>query len=190
MTVSTQKLFSGGLDLNVLMNAKHEMERSFFVLEVIRLFGRLTVFPVPTFALVNGSAVAAGCMIAFSHDEIYVYNKATFSCNEIEIGLPIPPGMAAVVKRKLGPKDYRDMSHYGKKFTDQEGLKGGFVDEVFSEDALEKVFQIAKSKSHFGGKRAVLKAIKEEENKLVMDACFNRQLDVGVRGEDGFKARL
>ena len=52
-------------------------------MEIIRLFGRVTALSVPTFALVNGSAVAAGCMIAFSHDEIYVYDKATFYCNEV-----------------------------------------------------------------------------------------------------------
>lgn len=49
------------------------MEKSYFVLEVIRLFGRVTALGVPTFALVNNAAVAAGCMIAFSHDEIYVH---------------------------------------------------------------------------------------------------------------------
>lgn len=61
-------MFSGGLDLNTLMGGLHNMEKSYFVLEVIRLFGRVTSLGVPTFALVNNSAVAAGCMIAFSHD--------------------------------------------------------------------------------------------------------------------------
>lgn len=51
-----------------MMGDRHKMDKSYFVLEVVRLFGRMTVFPAPTFALVNGSAVAAGCMIAFSHD--------------------------------------------------------------------------------------------------------------------------
>jgi enoyl-CoA hydratase/carnithine racemase len=48
---------------------------------LIRLLGRVTALSVPAFALVNGSAVAAGCMLAFSHDEIYVYDKAVFYCN-------------------------------------------------------------------------------------------------------------
>ena len=48
----------------------------------------------------------------------------------------IPPGMAAVIKRKLHPKDYRDMSLYAKRFSAEEGVKGGFVDGIFQENPL------------------------------------------------------
>jgi enoyl-CoA hydratase/carnithine racemase len=65
------KLYSGGLDLKYATNLHHQDQR-FFVLEFINLLGRLSVFPIPTFALVKGGAVAGGCMFAFAHDSIIV----------------------------------------------------------------------------------------------------------------------
>ena len=35
---------------------------------MIRLLGRMAVFPVPTIALVTGHAFAGGCMFALAHD--------------------------------------------------------------------------------------------------------------------------
>ena len=39
------------------------------------------MLPFPTFALVQGAAVAGGCMFSFAHDFIYVADKAMFACN-------------------------------------------------------------------------------------------------------------
>jgi len=50
-------------------------------METITIFGRVSVLPFPTICLVRGGAVAAGCMLAFSHDYVYVGGKAMFSTN-------------------------------------------------------------------------------------------------------------
>lgn len=80
ITVSLSKLFSGGLDLKYSSNLDGEERRS-FILEFIRLIGRITVLPFPTISLVRGGAVAGGCMFAFAHDYVYVGGKAMFSTN-------------------------------------------------------------------------------------------------------------
>jgi enoyl-CoA hydratase/carnithine racemase len=67
VTISTSKLFSGGLDLSFIKAIEPE-DFQFFVLEVARLFGRLLAFNCPTLCLVKGAAYAAGCIFAFSHD--------------------------------------------------------------------------------------------------------------------------
>lgn len=68
-----------------------------FLLEVIRLFGRMTAFPMPTVAILNGHAFAGGCMFALSHDYRIMNSKRGFVCmNEVELGFPLPPGMNAV----------------------------------------------------------------------------------------------
>lgn len=64
-------------------------DRNNFVLEFIRLLGRLLRYPVPTIALVNGHAVAGGCMFMFAHDWRIARaepKKAHCSLPEIEIG--------------------------------------------------------------------------------------------------------
>jgi enoyl-CoA hydratase/carnithine racemase len=74
--------------------------------------------PVPTFVIVKGGAVAGGCMFSFSHDFVYVADKALFMCNEVDIGLPLPPGMFAVIKKKhTNYQSLRDMCLMGRKFT-------------------------------------------------------------------------
>lgn len=82
------------------------------------MFGRLAVINVPTIAVVKGAAIAGGCMLSFAHDYIYVIGKATFACNQVDIGLPLPPGMNAVIKRKHSNyQSFRDMTLFGRKFT-------------------------------------------------------------------------
>lgn len=80
VTVSLSKLFSGGLDLKYTSNLD-PYERKYFIIEFIALIGRISTLPFPTFCLVRGGAVAGGCMLAFSHDYVYVGGKAMFSTN-------------------------------------------------------------------------------------------------------------
>ena len=81
------------------------------------------MFPIPTFTIVKGGAVAGGCMFAFAHDFIFAADSAMFACNEVDNGLPLPPGMMAVIKKKhTNHQSLRDMTLFGKKFTAEEAL--------------------------------------------------------------------
>ena len=112
------RIFSAGLDLKYVSTLEHKENFRYFVLEFIALFGRLAVMNVPTIAAVKGPAIAGGCMFAFGHDFIYVIEKGLFACNEVDIGLPLPPGMNAIIKRKhSNPLSFRDMTLFGKKFS-------------------------------------------------------------------------
>jgi enoyl-CoA hydratase/carnithine racemase len=73
-------MYSGGLDLRYATNLPHPSQK-YFVLEFIALLGRMSVFTIPTIALVKGAAIAGGCMFSFAHDNIYVADKALFACN-------------------------------------------------------------------------------------------------------------
>lgn len=53
---------------------------------------------VPCIAMINGHAFAGGCMFSFSHDYRVMRNDFGQLCmNEVELGLPLPPGMNGVV---------------------------------------------------------------------------------------------
>jgi enoyl-CoA hydratase/carnithine racemase len=73
-------MFSGGLDLKHMSNLEPTDTES-EVLLFIRLLGRISVLPFPTFGLIRGGAVAGGAMLAFAHDYLYVGEKAMFSFN-------------------------------------------------------------------------------------------------------------
>lgn len=132
VTISLHKnLFSAGLDLKYVSGLSHQDEIRFFILEFIALLGRFLSLSIPSIAVVAGAAIAGGCMLSFAHDHIMVIKKGIFACNEVDIGLPLPPGMNEVVKRKhVNYKTYRDMALFGKKFSSEEALKEGMIDSI------------------------------------------------------------
>ncbi len=80
----------------------------------------MAVLGVPTICLVHGAAVAGGTMLAFCHDFIYVAGEASFHCNEMSNGLPLPPGMfAAIAKKHSRGNTLRDMTLFARKFTSE-----------------------------------------------------------------------
>lgn len=114
------RIFSAGLDLKYVSNLKHVQDIRYFILEFIAFFGNIALLNVPTIAVVKGAAIAGGSMVAFAHDLIYVVDTATFACNEVDIGLPLPPGMNAIIKRKHSNQiSFRDMTLFGKKFNEK-----------------------------------------------------------------------
>lgn len=126
-----KKHFSGGLDLKYTSNFKHIQEFKYFVLEFISMLGRFASLNVPTIAVVKGAVIAGGCMTAFAHDIIYVVDHATLACNEVDIGLPLPPGMMETIKRKHSNKQsLRDMVLFGKKFSEREALENKMIDAI------------------------------------------------------------
>ena len=100
ITISLQKLFSAGMDLKYSERFTHPNEFKYLIIQFVHLSGRIAELSIPTIAFVKGSAIAGGCIFSFAHDYIYVQEKALFVCNEVNIGLPIPPGAMAIVKAK------------------------------------------------------------------------------------------
>ena len=102
VTVGEEKFYSTGLDLDWLGGAG-QGEAPRFVNTVIALFARLVALDVPTVAAINGHAFAAGGMLALAHDfRVMRADRGFFCLNEVDIGLPLHPGMVALVKSRAG----------------------------------------------------------------------------------------
>ena len=175
MTVSLdKKLFSGGLDLKVMIQGVEHVEVRHLITEFIALLGRMSIVNVPTIAVVHGAAIAGGCMFSFGHDFIYVVERGIFHCNEVELGMPLPPGMFGTIARKHAtPNGLRDMAVFGRKFSEKDGLKAGFVDEVVKN--LQEVADKASELASFGRNRANFRKLKMEQNKNLIEACIKLQ---------------
>ncbi|CAK66631.1 unnamed protein product (macronuclear) [Paramecium tetraurelia] len=176
-------VFSGGLDLNVTGNM-NIFDRNNFVLEFIRLLGRLLRYPVPTIALVNGHAVAGGCMFMFAHDWRIARaepKKAHCSLPEIEIGMYLPPGMNAVCQCKLTPSVHRDLCLLARRYDlGSEGLQYQMVDGLATEDKIvEASIQKALAVAKYGQDKENFTKIKEEMHRDAIKACFSRQMAPG-----------
>jgi enoyl-CoA hydratase/carnithine racemase len=129
-TGGTEKFYSNGLDL-AWIAGEGQGEGAAFVGDVMRFLGRLMAFPVPTVAAVNGHAFAAGAMMALAHDFRVMRGDRGFLClNEIDIRIPLAPGMTALVKSRLPAATLRDMVLTGMRLGGEEARARGIVDEA------------------------------------------------------------
>lgn len=62
--------------------------------------------------------------------------------NEVDLPSPLAPGMAAILRYQLTPVTFRNMVLQGHRFTAQEALDQGIVDEIAPE---KEVFDKAKA---------------------------------------------
>ncbi len=129
-TGGAEKFYSNGLDLAWLAG-DGQSEGAAFVSDVIRFLGRLMAFTVPTVAAINGHAFAAGAMMALAHDFRVMRADRGFIClNEIDIRIPLAPGMAALVRNRLAGLTLRDAVLTGARFGGEEAGRRGIVDEA------------------------------------------------------------
>src|SRR5690349_12424946 len=121
------KFYSNGLDL-AWLGGDGQAEAGPFVADVVRLFGRVVALPMPTVAAMNGHAFAAGGMLALAHDfRVMRADRGFFCLNEVDIGLPLHPGMVALVKNRLSPLVLRDVVLTGARIGGAEACARGIV---------------------------------------------------------------
>ena len=94
--------FSAGLDLNEVLALEGDG-----MLEFLRLLERamvaLYLYPGPTVALVNGHAIAGGCVItlACDHRVALEHPKIKIGLNEVALGMRFPPRILAMAKERI-----------------------------------------------------------------------------------------
>jgi enoyl-CoA hydratase/carnithine racemase len=130
VTTGQDKFYSNGLDLTWL-SGDGQREGGTFISALLKVFGRLLVFPVPTVAAINGHAFAAGGMLALAHDfRVMRADRGYFCLPEVDIKLPLAPGMTALIKCRLTPTAFRDAILTGARFGGTEAHTRGIVDEA------------------------------------------------------------
>lgn len=89
---------------------------------------------MPTIALMNGHAFAAGLMTGMMHDYRFMNPHRGFLClNELDFGAPLQPPMASIFRQKIpNPNTFRTMILESKRFNALEALKEGIVDGLGS----------------------------------------------------------
>lgn len=104
-TSGIAKFYSNGLDLEHANYTPGFWKESLYALWL-----RLITYPMPTVALVNGHAFAAGFMLAMMHDyRIMNPHKGYLCLNELELGVPLRPPMLSVFRQKNTSATLRKM---------------------------------------------------------------------------------
>jgi Delta3-Delta2-enoyl-CoA isomerase len=138
VAVGTGKFFSNGLDLDWLSSdAASGIGASAFMAEVHRLLGRMLVFPAYTVAALNGHTFAAGAMLSSAFDQRIMRDDRGYWClPEVDLGLPLTPGMTATVTARLPAPAAADAMLTGRRYDAHAALAIGIVDDVAPESEV------------------------------------------------------
>lgn len=128
-------VFSAGLDLEEVASLDAAGARR--LLDALEgIVESLYLHPAPTVALVNGHAIAGGCVLALCCDLRVAAPdpRARIGLNEVAAGLAFPPKTLAMIRARLGgPR--AEAAILGARLYDPPGaLAAGLIDEV-AEDA-------------------------------------------------------
>lgn len=135
-TGGTEKFYSNGLDLDWLMGVG-QSEGPEFIRRFFAFLARTMGFPVPTVAAINGHAFAGGGMFALAHDFRVMRSDRGFFClPEIDLKMPLAPGMLALIQQKVDALAARDLILRGLRIGGEEAAQRRVVDESVSADQV------------------------------------------------------
>lgn len=130
------KFYSNGLDLDWLRGeGKNEYPQFFNVVQ--NFFKRILSFPIPTVAAINGHAFAAGAMMTLAHDfRVMRADRGFFCFPEVDINVPLSPGMYALIKAQLTANAFRELLLTGLRIGGEKAKEWGVVDEAVPLDQV------------------------------------------------------
>lgn len=126
--------FSAGLNLKELLELD-AAGMDFFLGLLGGLLSEIYHYPGPTVALVNGHAIAGGCLVALACDVRVAAAdpKARIGLNEVALGLRFPPGVLTLVQQRIPVPHAEQVLLGAGLYSPEEAARVGLVDEVSSD---------------------------------------------------------
>jgi enoyl-CoA hydratase len=146
VTGGESRFFSNGLDLPWLLQHIEEPETILaYIQSVNALFRRICVYPKPIVGALNGHTFAAGVFLAAHMDFRLMREDRGWVClPEVNIDIPLLPGMVAIMRAVTLPAGFREMYFTGRRFTGPEARDLGFVDRCLpAADLLPRALALA-----------------------------------------------
>ena len=150
LTGAGNRTFCAGADLGAGMDESDGMTA---FRKYANLLKKLTSFPKPTVAKVNGSCVAGGTGFMLACDIVIASSKATFGTPEVNVGL-FPMMIGALIFRNVLRKKAMEMALLGEKLSARQALEMGLITRMTDPDDLDtevdKVLNLLVKKSPIG----------------------------------------
>lgn len=143
-TSNHDKIFSAGLNFETFKGQVDDVHNR--VMESCRTTARMLELPFPSIAAINGECYAAGYFFACAHDFRIMRNDHGKIClSEINLGMVIPPGMNAVVQKKIPHHALVKTALLGYKWPPKEALESHLVDKIVpKEDLMNECLKMAR----------------------------------------------
>jgi enoyl-CoA hydratase len=107
----------------------------------IDLFGStmlsLYTFPKPVVAAVSGHAVAGGCVMCLNADWRVLRRGVRIGLNEVKVGVPLPYGVAILVREMVHRPHLTEIALLGNNFSDERAVEVGLGHEVHDAEGFE-----------------------------------------------------
>lgn len=137
-----QDAFSAGLDLGVLGD---DADKASLLLRTMgQVLRELVAFPVPTIAVAEGHAVAAGAMLLMASTlRIGVDGDYRVGLPEVAAGMPLPPVPLMLAQHRLSPAYLERATLLGEMMIPRLAVQAGFLDQLSPADRLVDTVNMA-----------------------------------------------
>ncbi len=168
VTTGTGKFYSNGLDLEYMQSG--EVEPGAYIGSVLAIMARVLTFPAVTVAAMNGHAFGAGAQIALAHDyRVMREDRGYFCMPEIDLGMPLHPGMTALIQARLPIQTAHEVIATGTRCPGSLALERRIADRLASE--AEVVASATELAASLAAKTApVMSRLKAEMYPQVLEA--------------------
>ncbi len=129
------RVFSAGIDLKRWLQEGPEYVLPFIDL-LEELFLRVLKYPRPLIALIDGPAIAGGCMLAAAADCRLIASHASIGIPEMRIGVPLPMTAIEIVRMVARPQDFTRIVTRGATFAGAAAVEVGLADAVCEPESL------------------------------------------------------
>lgn len=167
------KYWSLGMDLNWLMAAvideAKKPEVRAFLHDMNRLYWRILSYPMPVLAAMGGHAFGNGAILASACDFRFMLASRGYFCfPEVDVNIPLLPGMYAVVKKAVPPYLLNELSISGRRVGGKEALEAHLAQGIFEspQELAEGVRAYAQS---FKKSRDVVREQKRRNYQWIRD---------------------
>ncbi len=151
ITGAGEKAFCAGADLGGSMSGDGQDGFQ----QYADLLKRITAFPKPTVARINGYCLAGGTGFMLACDIVIAADNARFGTPEVNVGL-FPMMIGALIFRNVLKKKAMEMILLGEKLAAEQALEMGMITRAVPADKLDaevdKVLQLLSQKSPIGMK--------------------------------------
>jgi len=152
---STGKHFSAGMDLAVFSNPKfapmsgdpgrmgENLRR--VVMQLQATLSSLEEIRIPVLSAIHGGCIGGALDMVCASDSRYCSEDAYFTIKETELGMTADVGTLQRLPKLIPEGVVRELAYTGRKFSAQEALRLGFVNQVFKdhESLVDGVMTIA-----------------------------------------------
>lgn len=171
VTGAGPKVFSAGADLGSAVVSKG----AGVFQDYANLLKRLTGFPKPTLARVNGHCLAGGTGLMLACDIVIATDSATFGTPEVNVGL-FPMMIGALIFRHVPRKKAMEMALLGERLNASQALEMGLLTRIVSSTDLDATVDTILKQ--LAAKSPIGMRIGKEAFHKVQDLPFEAALDL------------